>query len=152
VPTSDYVPSVDQVARKILSRTKDKFGNEVGTFDENTRPTDTQVANIIDDCMTEIADMIGDDIPEDLWDDAAQVSSIRAAMWVELNYYSDQVNTGRSIYPQLKEEYDAKIKELTSAVTRAIEGGGSVAESGPSGRALYAFPSEPPSIGLRTVM
>jgi hypothetical protein len=39
----EYEPTLDQVARKILSRTRNQFGQLVGTFTTETQPTDAQV-------------------------------------------------------------------------------------------------------------
>lgn len=150
MPTSDFTPDVDLVARKIMSRTRDQYGNHVGTFTEATHPTDLEVTNIIDDYMTDLAIMIGEDIPDDLFDDAANVASIGAAMFVELNFFPDQIDTGRSTYPTLKELYDMKLTDLISAVSRAIANDGEITPSGSSTRPNYSFP--PAGIGFNTVM
>jgi hypothetical protein len=140
VPATDYTPSVVQVARKDLSRTRDKYGNLVGTFNADTQPTDTQVMSLTGDLLTEVADVIGDDIPTPYFDDAANVVALRTAMQIELDYFSEQVNTGRSIYPQLKEQYDTALKNLIKAInsddptTPGVEGGGA------SMRPSYGFP------------
>lgn len=150
MPASDYTPDVDLVARKIMSRTRDQYGNHVGTFTEVTHPTDIEVAAIIDDYITDLAIMIGDDIPQALFDDAANVASIGSAMFVELNFFPDQIDTGRSTYPALKELYEKKLADLISAVTNAIANDGEILVSGGSGYPNYKFP--PAGIGFDTVM
>lgn len=147
---SDYRPSADRVARKLLSRTRDAYGNLQGRFSTTTTPTSTQVDEIISDTMTDVADLIGDDIPEALFDDAADLVATRAAMAVELAFFSDQVNTGRSIYPQLEKEYEMEIPRLQKAVTEAEEGDGTVDDAGASNRAQGAFPDASNSIGFKT--
>lgn len=146
-PKLEYEPTVDQVARKILSRTRDKYGNLLGTFNNDTAPTDLQVQEIISDTVTEIADVIGDDIPDALIDDAQNVASLRAAMQIELDYYADQVNTDRSPYNQLKELYDEALEKLAVAVTSAEDG--EVVNSSPATRPSYSFPEH--GIGYGTV-
>lgn len=145
----DWYPSVKQVANKILSRTRNSVGQLAGTFNASTEPTDTQTRSIIGDVITEVADVIGDEIPPELWDDAQNVVALRAAMQIELDFYSDQVNTGRSIYPQLKEQYERALESLAGAVSRAQEGDGSVTSAGAGTEPKYDFPD--PGIGFNTV-
>lgn len=137
---TEYVPTVSLVARKIMSRTKDQFGVIQGSFTPTTTPTDTQVANVINDVMSEVADVIGDDVPEPLMDDAANVAALKAAMQIELDFYSDQVNSGRSVYPQLKEQYDSALASLQAQVLQFNAGSTDVTLSGTGGSPSYAFP------------
>lgn len=148
-PKLEYLPAVDQVARKILSRTRDKFGNNVNTFNEETLPEGDQVQAIIDDISTETADVIGDDIPNSLIDDAQNVVALRAAMQVELDYYSDQVNTNRSVYPQLKDQYESALAALQAAVANTSTDG-PVTSTTPGTKPRFSFPSTPPVYGLNT--
>jgi len=143
VPTTDYEPTVAQVASHIMSRTVDQYGNRLGTFTADTTPTDTEVQSIIEITMPEIADIIGDDIPEYLWDDAATVSSIRVAMQVEIAFYSEQVNSARSAYPLLKEKFEATSENLTKQVTAADSGSTGAIVSGVANASSWSYP--PPS-------
>lgn len=137
----DFLPGVAQVAREIISRTRDAFTNLLGTFTADTEPTDTQVLNIILDVATLVADEIGDDIPEELWDDAKKVIALRAAMQIETSIFSDQVNTGRSVYPQLKERYEVELGRLQKqAVLLAESGSLSPVDAGPAMRPSFKFP------------
>jgi hypothetical protein len=147
---SPYLPSIQQVARKILSRTRDQYGNVQGTFNGTTTPTDQQTQDIINDVVSEVADVIGDDIPPALYDDAANVVAIRAAMQIELDFFPDQVNTGRSIYPQLLAQYNSAISVLQRAVTNAQNGDGTVTNAAGAMAPSYSFPTGP-MIGLDTV-
>ena len=146
IPGSDinFRPTITEVARKIMSRTRDRYGNLVGTFTQNTQPTDTQAAGIITGVLTEIADYIGDEVPEAFRDDAANVAAIRAAMQIELDFYSDQVNTGRSIYPQLKEQYEEALLALTKAMSSDDPNTPGVDPSSVTATgASFGFPAEP---------
>lgn len=151
-PDQLYEPTIDQVARKILSRTRDTYGTVTGTFSDKTQPTDAQVAAIIGDVMTEVADVIGDEIPEVLLDDASNVVALRAAMQIEVDFYADQINTGRSPYPQLKEMYEENLANLQQQVVAIESGGGTgpVDDAGGSGFPQYSFPDSSTSIGLNT--
>jgi hypothetical protein len=61
-------------------------------------------------------------------------------MQVELDFYSDQVNTGRSIYPQLEKEYTTSLMSLSQAVQQAEAGDGTVTDSSPSNMPSWGFP------------
>jgi len=152
--TTDYEPSVQQVADLLISRTKDKYGAEVGTFNANTRPTDTQVENLIATLIERVADMIGDDIPEALWDDAMGVVAERVAMQIEVSYYSEQVATSRSPFTQLEKNYETDLARLSRQVQILTERGEdgeirtAAVDAAPSSRAQGAFP--PAGIGFGT--
>lgn len=115
-------PTVEQVALLIRARTKDTFGNEVGTFDSDTRPTDVQVEEQIDAAMA----LVGVRFPATSGMTAEQVSAFaalvayRAALRIEKSYFPEQVRSDRSAYPQLREEY---LDDL-QAFTNALAGGG----------------------------
>lgn len=138
---AEYMPTTSQVARLILSRTKDRYGNMPGSFTALTTPTALQVTAIANDVIPEVADVIGDTVPEALTDDAQQVVALRTAMQIELSYYSDQVNTGRSIYPQLKEQYTLALAELAKQIEMfGQDGATTVGEGAPSLSPAFSFP------------
>lgn len=140
----DFLASVADVGLELLSRTKDSFGNILGTFTANTIPTDTQVSNIIDRVAPVVGDALGDDVPPSLWDDARKLMAVRAAMQVETSFFSDQVNTGRSVYPQLKEQYDAELLRLQKQIALLEETGSlSPVASAAGVRPAYSFPDAP---------
>ena len=123
-----------------MSRTVDQYGNRLGTFTAETTPTDTEAQAIIDVTMPEIADVIGDDIPEYLWDDAASVSSIRAAMQIEIAFFSEQIASNRSAYQPLKDKYEEVMGNLVKQVTTADEDSTGAVVSGTTGVVSYSFP------------
>jgi hypothetical protein len=104
--TSSFIPSVDDVGAILRTRTKDNFGNELGTFTEDTRPTDQQCLTLIGQAYDDVVGVIDDDIPETSFRDARSAIALRAAMLVELSFWPDQVPLGRSPYAQLKELFD----------------------------------------------
>jgi hypothetical protein len=140
----NYIPTVRNVASKIMSRTKDQYGKLIGTFTEDTTPTGQQVEIVVDGIITEVADVIGDQVPEAFVDDAANVAALRAAMQVELDFFSDQVNTGRSIYPQLREQYLTALENLVKALAA-----GALGPTGTSSEPSYWFPPPfPPALEI----
>lgn len=148
-PIAPWAPDVAAVARHISSRTRDEFGNVIGTFSSATMPKDYQVLDIINDAVRFLQDKVGDDLPEALWDNAARVAAIRAAMQIELDFFSDQVNTGRSIYPQLEEMLKQETVDLASSIVSANENDGVPVITTPGGSPHYSFPTVPP-VGMNT--
>jgi hypothetical protein len=104
--TAPYLPSVGEVANLIAARTKDQFGNELGTFGPNTRPTDNKVLEIIDQAADDVTTILDTDIPESMYEYAEQAIAVKAAAIIERAYYAEQINNNRSPYPQLLEEYE----------------------------------------------
>jgi hypothetical protein len=123
MPSSDYTPTVDDVAVFLRTRTRDVFGAELGTFTPDTRPNDADVQAIIADTVTNMEDDLGSDIDERLWPSAKRVTALRAAMAVEVSYFSEQVSTNRSVYPQLKEWYTEDLDKLNANIVETAEGG-----------------------------
>lgn len=151
VPTSDWTPGVAAVGAILRARTKDTNGLEVGTFNADTRPTDEQVTLSIGQAVADVAEVVGDDIPDRTWDAARYVSALGTALQVELSYFPEQIGTGRSPYAQLKVLYDERLARLKAAVI-AGEAGGPSADPGAALAPAFAFPmdGDPFIIGRRT--
>lgn len=110
-------PSVNDVGVLLRARTVDQDGNEIGTFDATTRPTNEQVETYIDHAIDEIVTRVGTStFREEYSSNASNLAAIRAAMTVELSHYPEQVNDGQSSFEQLQRLYDAGIAALANAV------------------------------------
>jgi hypothetical protein len=119
-----WTPSVSDVGRKLRARTQDSNGNELGTFTTATRPTAIEVAAIIEEEVGAMTGFIGDDLPSHLWALAHEAALARIAARVELEYWPEQVQLGRSPYDQLVADRDREEGRLISAV-RSQSGAGS---------------------------
>src|ERR1044072_7079737 len=153
---ADITPSVDDVAEHLRARTKDKFGNEVGTFKENTRPTGKQVEARSRKGTRQSKRASGEDIceggdpakQEGLYEDAKDLAALAVAIKFEREYFPEQVATGQSPYKEMREEFKDELKTLIEAVSEhcggAADGGDSIGGGGtlPSG----SFP-QPSCIG-----
>jgi hypothetical protein len=147
----NFVPTVDEVAAHIPARTKDKFGNEVGTFNGDTRPTAVQVQEQISKGVRKVASHIGISICEgedpdgqqSLYDDARDLAALYVAMRIELRYFPEQVGTGRSPYAQMREDWKEGKATLIEAVSEHCGGGGgeSVGGAGPMPNSNFPAPS-----------
>lgn len=123
MPSSDYLPVVQDVANWLRSRTKDTNGAELGNFTANTRPTAAEVTNMIAMIMDdEIIPDLGEDIDPALWPSAKRVAALRTALAIELSYYPEQVNTNRSPYNQLNTWFTNSLEGLKLAVGLTGEG------------------------------
>lgn len=153
MPASDWTPLVADVGAQLRARTRLKSGAEAGTFTDETRPTEAQAASMVSRGVGDVAMVIGNDIPQMLWDDAKDVAVIAAAMRIELSYFPEQIATGKSPYRELKELYDSRIKELKVAVQN-VEAGGS-ADPGAPLKPVFNFDvteGDPYIIGRRTAL
>jgi hypothetical protein len=114
-------PTVDDVARLLRARTKDQFGNEVGTFDADTRPTADQVDEQIDASFTTIAIRLPPvaQLADELLPALAAVVALHAACLIEKSYFPEQVNSDRSAYAQLVAELAVDMQAL-SDVARGV--------------------------------
>jgi hypothetical protein len=116
-------PTVDEVAALLRARTKDLDGVEVGTFNDNTRPTGTEAESIIDMAMDEISGITGRHAGA-CSNLAHTMATIRAAMWIEVSYWPEQVPTGRSVYQALADQYAPMVESLRACVEGDVPGDG----------------------------
>lgn len=149
----DFTPTVADVGAILRARTKDSNGNELGTFNEETRPTDTEVTALIAHGVRRVIAKVGSEICEgdgteaakerttELYEDAKDLAAVATAMRVERSYFPEQIGTERSPYNALLEEYKESATELVTAVADHCPG--AEAESGMNQMPSYGFP--PPS-------
>jgi hypothetical protein len=141
-PPSEWRPTVRQVATHLLARTVNQYGVRQGTFTTDTTPTAAECDQIISLTMPEVADIIGDEIPEYLWDDAAAVTSIRAAMQVEIAFYPEQINSDRSPYKPLKDKFEYTVENLRQQIANAETGDTGATVGGTSNKPSWSFPTD----------
>lgn len=155
MPTSEYTPTVDDVAALLRARTRDDVGVEVGTFNEDTSPTADEVTNLIALAVGSVSSAVGADIPDaadrddggdvDAHRDAAKtLVSLKAAMLIELSYYPEQIDADRSPYNAYKDIYDENRAALLEAVLEARGGSSDGGAASGEGTSLpsYSFPED----------
>jgi hypothetical protein len=117
---NQWAPSVQDVANILRARTVDNNGNEVGNFTSVTRPTDAQVQGLIDQAYTDVLDAIGSiAVPPQLANSFSSLVAYGTALAVELGFFPEQINSGRSPYPQLNKMYDDRLCRLQDAIVSA---------------------------------
>jgi len=132
----EWKPSVADVAAHIRARTKDAGGNEVGTFDETTRPTGDEVELLIDKAVRRVQTQVGEPCNETLREDAGAAAALYAAMLVEQSYFPEQTAPTGSSFNSLNTLWKELIAVLDKEVAR-ICGGEAGGEGGtPSGAGL----------------
>lgn len=122
--TTSLRPSVEDVAALLRARTKDAEGREVGTFNDETRPTADQVETHIDAAMGLVALRLPDTVPLNLSQGVVSLVAYRAALRIEKSYFPEQVRSDRSPYEELRQEYVDDLQALMDALASAGDEGG----------------------------
>lgn len=166
MPIADYTPEVQDVGRLLRTRTRTPAGREAGTFNPEsqidtpteTRPTQENVTDLINQAIDKIEGSIGPDVPDGPDPDdpdsirklARHVTTLFSAMLVELTFFPEQVNSGRSPYPQLKDLFDEEYAQLINAI-QAV-GGSAIDPEGGADHPLpsFSFPDTSWMVGLGT--
>jgi hypothetical protein len=117
-PADNFLPTISDVGALVRARTKDDAGNEIGTFTSVTRPTGDEVLRLIDQAAGDVTALVDYTIPVNCYRQASSVIALRAAMLVELSYFPEQINTGRSPYEQFKLLFDDMMARLKESVDR----------------------------------
>lgn len=114
-------PTLAEVATLLRARTLDQYGNEVGNFTADTRPTATQAQQIIDSAYNLVKIRIGkiDDFHEDVIEQAREVTMLLAARLIETVYYPEQAAQEQSAASLYAAMYEESIAALESSVRDA---------------------------------
>lgn len=97
--------SVQDVASLLRARTKDDSGNEVGDFNADTRPTETEVEDLIAQSAAMVNAVANGDVPSRLLAFGQHVVALRTAMMVELTYWPEQVQRENSPFGHIREMF-----------------------------------------------
>jgi hypothetical protein len=118
MPIDDFRPTVADVAALLRARTKDVNGEEVGTFNDDTRPTSAQVITLIERACADVQVATGVSPPPYLAEGARSAAAVGTACYIEKSYYPEQVRSDRSAYQYYADEYDKQVQALRT--TRAV--------------------------------
>lgn len=114
-----WAPQVQDVANRLIARTRQVNGQLAGTFNSLTLPTDTQVQAIINQETAMLVPRLGD-VPDRLSDSATAIASLKAACEVERSYFMEQINTEMSPYKDMMTEFICAMKDWDLAATGDI--------------------------------
>lgn len=149
-PAPDWAPSVRQVAALIRARTKVAGGGEIGTFNNNTRPTGTEVEAIIDQAADHVlAALAAEPCNDKLRQSCGAAAALLAAVLIETSYWPEQAEARGSAATRLESLFEARMKALTASVAEQCGGGDEEGEEGegPSAVAAGGFNDGYPLIG-----
>lgn len=137
----DWAPSPADVGAILRTRTKDRNGNEPGTFNSDTRPTGDSAADLIDTIVTEIAADCGA-IPDLIQDYARRTAAMGTAAEVELTYWPEQSSRSGSTYDRLYARYQDMFTRLKKQVSE-VNADGTVTDDEDL-LPVFAFPQADP--------
>jgi hypothetical protein len=127
----DDYPTVSDVGAILRARTQDDQDDEVGTFNADTRPTDTEVERLIVQAGTTVFSATGSldsltcALADNIRESAKYWVSLLASMLVELSYFPEQVRSDRSAYAFYKQMWDDEttgFRSLLDAVSECKAG------------------------------
>lgn len=122
-PSADsLIPDVSEVAALLRARTKDSNGNELGTFNDSTRPTGTEAQVLIAQAAAEVAMRVGPAPPADLLAVTRFAVALRAATLIESSYFPEQINAESSAYTTMRLGYEDLVRRVTVAPPRVMIG------------------------------
>lgn len=104
-----WTPSVQDVALRLIARTRINNGTLAGTFNSQTNPTDTQVSGLITQAVNLLRPRLGP-VPDRLSDTARAITALKTAVMVEESYFMEQVQTEMSPCRMLTAEYMDALK------------------------------------------
>lgn len=165
--TSEYTPSTREVASYIKNRTVDAYNNFIGDFTDDTIVTGGDVTRIIDQAEELVLRRLKlppavdpsvpvPPLPEQTVEAIKNLIALLAASMVELNKFSEQIATGRSAYPYLKELFDEMLGWLATDILGEAPGdqAGHVSiwdlVASQSGIARFDFPVVPDNVSWAT--
>jgi len=150
-PGEGKYPTVDEVGAILRARTQDEHDDEIGTFNESTRPTAGEVENMIRNAGGVVYSRIGsveDDVltcsnAGDIRDQARYMVALLAAMLVELSYFPEQIDANRSAFEYYRELWNDQMTTLIDAASECRTGEVEPdAGEGQPGNASWAFPKD----------
>lgn len=104
-------PTLDEVANLEAARTT-SFGNELGTFTEDTRPTADEVNHLIDIAISDLKSRVDAPIPDDDAEEARHLVALQTATLIETSRTPDQLDTDQSAYRQYQAMYLTGVEAL----------------------------------------
>lgn len=136
---SEFTPSTREVAAFIKNRTVDEFNNFVGDFTNETTVTAEEVAKIVDQAEELVLRRLklppapeAPPLPQETVEAVRNLIALLSASIVELTKFGEQIQTGRSPYPQLRELFDMMLGWLATDILGETPG-----DAGAGGLSLW---------------
>lgn len=123
----DDYPTVADVGAILRARTQDSHDDELGTFNDDTRPTEAEVEKLIQQAglpvytATGRLDELTCSMKDQVQSSAKYWVSLLAAMLVELSYFPEQVRSDRSAYIFYREMWDDETTGFSTLIDAVKE-------------------------------
>lgn len=114
-------PTVDELSALLRARTYSN-GQQEGVFNSETRPTASQVADLISMAAGYVLGRTGADVPDDLLPAVRYATALRAAMLIEMSYWPEQANETGSLYDMLSSTFDTHLAGLIDSLADIGQG------------------------------
>lgn len=116
MPSSDYTPTLEEVGATTRSRTHDDVGQELGTFNIDTRPDNFSVDTLINNAVSFIEGFAAaggvDTIGEQCYQNAKTAVIYRVCFLIEIGFFPEQISGDHSPYDEFLALYKAAINQL----------------------------------------
>jgi hypothetical protein len=123
VPTTAIRPDAADVGALLRARTRDSSGNELGTFTADTRPTNLEVDQLIDQGNDDVRAELPETVSPQLVERVKSLMALATALRIEISYFPDQVASGRSPFEQYRTLYRDGLRAVAAAVQGNQPGG-----------------------------
>jgi hypothetical protein len=119
--TAAGLPSVADIGALLHARTY-VDGVQLGTFNNDTRPTGEEVERLIDIAANDVGARFGRPIPIEYEEDTKHLVALQAASLVEASYFPDQLDSDQSAYRQYSAMFLSALQGLQSRLSKASRG------------------------------
>lgn len=123
--TDDWRPTLDEIGARLSARTitgASSGGSRANTFNENTKPTGTQVDLLIDDAQAVVAAVVGVTMPAAVYELAKYAVICHVALGIERGYYPSKSDDADATYQNWVNSYMAAINALKDRVNQSDGG------------------------------
>jgi hypothetical protein len=140
------LPTVEDIGAILRARTQDIHDDEIGTFNDETRPTAVDVERLILIASGNVYGRTGDmsglecEDADTLRETAKGNVAILAAMLVELSFFPEQVQSNRSAFEFYRDMWNDQMTSLIDAVAECRTGEVTPDDGGQPGNASWGFP------------
>ena len=114
IDSAQVTPSVEDVAKLERTRTVHDDLTEVSTFDSETRPTDVECQELVQQAVKDVLSGLPSQFDPQHWPKAKRVITLYSAMLVEGSFYKEQALT-RGVMPW-ELEYNSALTKLMALI------------------------------------
>lgn len=114
----DYTPSVDEIGKRLYSRTLTDLGGRIGTFNDDTKPTATDVRDLIEDAVQVVNSAVGENLDSEYWRMAKAAVIAYTCMSIEMGFYPETTDAADSAYRAFRERFAQQITFLEKALNQ----------------------------------